>query len=125
MRVTAKDCRWDYFNGTGKGGQNRNKNKNCVRCFHDPSGAMGSCTEYKERPQNKKRAFERMANTKEFQSWIKLETQKVTGALDLIKSEVRKGLSQSVVEIREDGKWVKAPEELQPNFYDVKNAMEE
>lgn len=45
VRVTAKDCRWDYYRGTGKGGQKRNKTENCVRCTHIKSGAVGKSEE--------------------------------------------------------------------------------
>ena len=39
--VTAGDCKWDYYRGTGSGGQKKNKTSNCVRCTHTASGAVG------------------------------------------------------------------------------------
>ena len=46
--VTADDCEWDYYNGTGKGGQNRNKRATCVRVRHRASGAVGNCSNHRE-----------------------------------------------------------------------------
>lgn len=40
LSVTKKDCRWDYYVGSGKGGQKRNRTSNCVRCTHIDSGAQ-------------------------------------------------------------------------------------
>ena len=39
--LTAKNFRWDYFRGSGKGGQKRNKTSSGVRCTHEESGAVG------------------------------------------------------------------------------------
>lgn len=41
VTVTAADCRWDYYRGSGAGGQHRNKTSSAVRCTHEPSGAVG------------------------------------------------------------------------------------
>ena len=43
--VTAKDCRWDYFRGSGKGGQKSNMTSSRVRCTHKESGAVGQSDE--------------------------------------------------------------------------------
>lgn len=32
------ECRIEWFSGTGKGGQHRNKHQNSCRVFHDPTG---------------------------------------------------------------------------------------
>ena len=40
--VTAADCRFDYYRGSGKGGQKRNKTSSAVRCTHIASGAVGA-----------------------------------------------------------------------------------
>lgn len=107
LSLTAKDFRWDYYNGTGKGGQNRNKNKNCVRCFHDPSGAMGNCQEHKSLEQNKKVAFTRMANSDKFRNWLRIESMKRAGDLASIEHKVDMELiKNTVVETKNDqGKW--------------------
>lgn len=82
--VTASDCRFIAKRGSGKGGQKRNKTSNAIQCFHDPSGAMGESEDCREQSLNRKAAFERMAESSEFQSWLKL---KIDAALGLIEIE--------------------------------------
>lgn len=59
--ATKKDFKLDWFSGTGAGGQHRNKHKNCVRITHIPTGLTTQCQEFKERPQNQKIAFKKLA----------------------------------------------------------------
>lgn len=77
--VTAKDLEWQTFRGSGKGGQKRNKTSNACRCVHPPSGAVGEAEDERYLPQNKKLAFERMVNSKEFQSWMALQREIILG----------------------------------------------
>ena len=46
--VTAKDCRFDYYRGSGAGGQHRNKTESAVRCTHLASGAVGQAEDHRE-----------------------------------------------------------------------------
>ena len=71
--ITAKDLRVDTFRSGGKGGQHQNKTNSGVRITHDASGAVGESREHREQLQNKKAAFTRMTETKEFKSWIALQ----------------------------------------------------
>lgn len=71
--VTAKDLRIDTFRAGGKGGQNQNVTNSGVRITHDASGAVGESREHREQLQNKKAAFLRMTETKEFKSWMALQ----------------------------------------------------
>ena len=103
--VTKTDCRWDYFRCPGKGGQKVNKTSSGVRCTHPPSGAVGQSCDERQQSQNKKLAFKRMAESKEFQAWHKLECARVTGKLDQIEREVEKQMRNIKVEIKEDGLW--------------------
>ena len=82
--VTAADCRWIAKRGSGKGGQKRNKTSNAIQCFHDPSGAMGESEDGRDQSLNKRKAFERMTSTPEFQSWLKL---KIDAGLDRVEIE--------------------------------------
>jgi len=71
--VTAKDCRWDYYRGSGKGGQKRNKTSSAVRCTHLASKAVGQAEDGRSQFQNKKLAFRRMADTDIFRKWVKVQ----------------------------------------------------
>lgn len=107
LSVTAADCRWVYYNGTGKGGQNRNKRANCVRCFHDPSGAMGKSEDERDQAQNKRLAWKRMVASKAFQSWLKTASMKANGTMQLIEEAVEREMKKVKVEKKnEEGRWV-------------------
>lgn len=125
FKVTAKDCRWDFFVGQGKGGQNKQKTHSACRCTHIASGAMGTSQDSRDQSQNKKKAFERMANTEVFQKWVKTEAMRASGELALIEAKVDEELLKTTVEvINEKGEWEKAPAELQMNHWDIKNCKE-
>ena len=105
--VTAKDCRWDYFRGHGKGGQKRNKTSSSVRCTHMASGAVGTSQDERSQSKNKSTAFGRMANTKQFKLWLQLETSKRMGIQEQIEEAVEKAMQEKNirVEIKENGRW--------------------
>lgn len=77
--VTARDCRWDYFRGTGKGGQKRNKTESGVRCTHVDSGAVGQSDDTRSQHQNKRIAFKRMSETDAFKTWHRRECARRLG----------------------------------------------
>ncbi len=77
--ITANDLRIDTFRSGGKGGQNQNKVNSGVRIVHEPSGAVGESREERDQLQNKKQAFKRMTESKEFQSWIALQKDIIFG----------------------------------------------
>lgn len=81
--ITASDCRWDVFRGSGDGGQKRQKTSSGVRCVHEASGAEGKATDSREQSQNRKRAFERMVATPEFQGWLKLKIEAGLGHVEI------------------------------------------
>ena len=98
--VTAKDCRWDYYRGSGKGGQKRNKTSNAVRCTHSASGAVGQAEDTDSQKKNKQLAFKRMAETSEFKSWHKLEAARHSGQLARIEAEIdRELMTPSITKI--------------------------
>ena len=81
--VTAADCRWDVFRGSGDGGQKKQKTSSGVRCVHEPSGAEGKATDNRMQSVNRKTAFERMAASPEFQSWLKLKIEAGLGNVEI------------------------------------------
>lgn len=106
--VTAKDCVFQAFKGSGPGGQHRNKTSTAIRCTHPPSGAVGVASDDKSQHRNKKKAFRRMAESDKFKRWVKIEIARITGQLKEVEKEVDKQLQPNKIktEIQEDGKWV-------------------
>lgn len=104
--VTAKDCNWDYYRGTGKGGQKKNKTSNCARCHHKPSGAVGKSERGRSREQNHRNAFLRMIETNEFKKWHRIEVARRSGELYDIKRKVDEEMRKIKIEVRSGGKWV-------------------
>ena len=108
--ITPKDCQWDFYRGSGKGGQKRNKTENAARCTHKPSGAQATSEEGRSKEQNKKKAFLKMAQTPKFKTWLKLEAQKRMGNLRVIEEKIEKEINDpniTKIEFFDGGKWVK------------------
>ena len=61
LHLTKKDFEIQWFSGTGGGGQYRNKHQNCCRIIHKETGLRCQETRYRERPQNQKSAFGKLA----------------------------------------------------------------
>jgi len=59
--VRKSDLRIDYYRGSGKGGQNRNKRDTACRITHIPTGKASSAEEYNSQAQNRAAAFSRLA----------------------------------------------------------------
>lgn len=76
--VKKEDFDWQYFRGTGAGGQKKNKTSSACRCIHRESGAIGESQDERQQSKNRKLAFKRCTETKEFQIWLKLKTSAIT-----------------------------------------------
>lgn len=81
--VTAADCEFQVYRGSGDGGQKKQKTSSGVRCIHPASGAVGEAEDSRMQSQNRKTAFERMAATKEFQSWLNLKIDAGLGKVEI------------------------------------------
>lgn len=57
MKVTEDQFRFEWYSGTGKGGQHRNKHQNCCRCIHEPTGIQANGTNSRSREDNKRDAL--------------------------------------------------------------------
>ena len=124
FKVTAADCRWDYYVGTGNGGQNKQKTASACRCTHVASGAVGKAEDHRSQHQNKRLAFERMARTEAFQKWAKVEAMRRSGELALVQERVDRQLRlETTVEVQDEkGAWRPAPAELQVSDWDIQNS---
>jgi len=105
--VGAADCRFDYYRGSGKGGQKRNKTSSAVRCTHIASGAVGRSDDTRSQHRNKITAFKRMSDSTVFKKWHRIETARRTGrmqeAYDAVEEAVRP--RNLLVEGKTEGKW--------------------
>ncbi len=79
LSITASDCTWQYYRGSGDGGQKKQKTSSACRCIHPPSGAVGESQESRKQSENRKLAFKRMSESKEFQTWLNLEIDQKLG----------------------------------------------
>jgi peptide chain release factor len=61
LKLLKKDLRIDFYSGSGKGGQNRNRHYNCVRIRHMPTGIIVTASEERSQSQNLETAMERMS----------------------------------------------------------------
>ena len=109
--VTAKDCDWSFSHGTGNGGQARNKSQSAVHCHHRASGARAFSQAGRSQEDNKRDAFVKMCQSKEFKIWHQREVWKHLGVLDQIERAVTDGMRPENLrlEIRVDGRWVEVP----------------
>ena len=77
--ITRSDFEMQTFCTGGKGGQKQNSTNSGVRLIHKASGARGEGREERHQHENKKRAFLRLVETKEFKNWHKIECARRMG----------------------------------------------
>lgn len=106
--VTKDDCRWNYYRGSGAGGQHRNKTESAVRCTHTASGAVGQAEDTRSQHKNKRLAFARMAQSDTFHKWARIEAARITGKLKQIEDwvDIEMGTNVKIERKDEDGRWV-------------------
>ena len=105
--ITKKDLKIDYFSGTGKGGQHRNKHQNCVRIHHKDSGAISTGQSNRERRSNVKEALNNLISNPKFKLWNNMKVNEcLTG--ELIEDKINNMMTEKnlLVEfMSEDGEW--------------------
>lgn len=106
--VTKKDLVIQTFRAGGKGGQNQNKRDTGVRIIHPESGARAEAREHRTQGQNKKAAFRRMIETKEFKKWHRIKTAIMLGLVMEVEEKVDQLMDKKNirVQVRQNGKWV-------------------
>ena len=109
--ITKKDFKVDYFSGTGKGGQYRNKHQNCVRLHHPESGVIVTGQSYRERQANIKEAFGNLINNAKFKLWYNRKAHEILSG-KRIKDTVEKMMRPENlrIEVKNDGKWIEIPQ---------------
>lgn len=93
--VTKKDFTIQTFRAGGMGGQNQNKVESGVRIIHTRSGAVGESREFRDQPQNRKAAFRRLLQTKEWKIWFKLQTAASLNGIADIEAAVEREMKES------------------------------
>lgn len=58
--LNRKDLNYDWFSGTGAGGQHRNKHMNCLRLKHIPTGIRVTAQNARDRVTNEREAMEKL-----------------------------------------------------------------
>lgn len=58
--VRKSDLKIEYFRGSGKGGQHRNKRDTACRITHKETGISATAEEFKSQTQNRRAAFRRL-----------------------------------------------------------------
>lgn len=71
--VTIDQCEVQTFTVGGNGGGGKDTSNTGVRIVHIASGAVGRAVETRSQIKNKRLAFERMAKTSKFRTWLKME----------------------------------------------------
>jgi hypothetical protein len=104
LSVTLKDCDVQTFRSGGPGGQNQNKRDTGVRIVHRASGAVGESREQRSQYQNKRAAFKRMTETKEFKLWLR----RALGHEALIEAQVERDMNPRnlLIEGKSNGRWI-------------------
>lgn len=102
--VTVQDCEVQTFRSGGKGGQNQNKRDTGVRIIHHPSGARGESREERSQLQNKKAAFQRMAESPAFRYWCHLRLGSIESEEQYLARQTEP--QNLLTEVRENGRWM-------------------
>lgn len=101
--LNKNDFNVQYFRGSGKGGQKKQKTSSACRIVHIISGATGISQDSRSQLQNRTLAFQRCINSQKFQTWFKLEkASRLKGYLDFenqIKNIVDEQMQEKNIKI--------------------------
>ena len=97
--LTKKDFVVQTFCTGGNGGQRRNAKQNGVRIIHPASGARAEHRDGRDQAQNKKAAFCKLAETKEFKAWHKMEVARLLGQFADLDARVDRMMEPSQLRV--------------------------
>lgn len=119
MLISDDQFRFEWYSGTGKGGQHRNKHQNCCRCIHEPTGITANGTNSRSREDNRAAAYKTclarvaahfhkdkerfLAGTERIRTYHEPDnrvTDHASGYQDTYANVVVKGNIESVIEAR-------------------------
>ena len=110
IHLTKKDFELEFYIGSGKGGQNRNKVSSCCRIRHPASGCVATCEEERDQIQNRKIAFMRLVGQMKFKIWLTKEHNMKLGKI-LTDEQIDRKVEEMMdignikIEVKEGGKW--------------------
>jgi hypothetical protein len=96
--VSIKDCVVDTFTCGGKGGSGKDTSNNGVRVRHLASGAVGEARDSREQLRNKRAAFQRMAESTVFKTWVRLEAARLASG-KTVEEQVEEELAKKNLKI--------------------------
>ena len=99
--LTAKDFEFQTFCTGGNGGQHKNAKQNGVRCIHPPSGARGEHRDGRDQFRNRREAFRKCCESKEFKAWHKIEVLRRLGTLRDVEKRVEEQMRPENLKIEE------------------------
>ena len=114
LSITKKDFKISAFKSGGPGGQHQNKTDSGVRITHIESGAVGESRTHKSQHANKKLAFHRLTESKEFKLWLNRRIFEIGDGMT-IEEKVEKQMDPKNlnIEIKDDrGRWSKCTKTL-------------
>ena len=110
--LTKKDFVVQHFKASGPGGQKRNKTSSAVRIIHPESGARAEGKEERSQTANKRNAFKRLIETKEFKSWHRKKVAEILYGKEESERWLKEMMEPSNMKIEtrdpETGKWIES-----------------
>ena len=101
--VRKEDLSVQYFRAGGPGGQKQNKTSSACRIVHAESGAVGESRECRQQSQNRRRAFARMTNSREFQLWVRMKAAAIVGGHRDIEEKIDKMMAPENLKVERLG----------------------
>ena len=87
--VNKSDIRYEFFSGTGGGGQHRNKHQNCVRAIHEPTGITVTAQTSRSRHHNVQEATKILGQRLEMAHDLRLGASRYRSSKELMGSGER------------------------------------
>lgn len=97
--VKKEDFEFQWFSGTGAGGQYRNKHQNCFRLKHRATGIIKTGQSHRDRRANRREALVAMRDDPRFRAYCAARLR-----------AIEEGKTLEDVQIRQDNRWVDVDE---------------